>query len=64
MTKHPVTEVNRIYEDWTILKSCLSNTTVAVITIMISLFDEKQIMKFFPKAEDITQNRTVAEIKF
>ena len=49
MTKQAVTETIRICKDRNILKQYLSSKEVEVITIMMSLFDEEQIMRTYLK---------------
>ena len=51
MTKQAVTETIRICKDRNILKQYLSSKEVEVVTIMMSLFDDEQIMKSFIKSE-------------
>ncbi len=49
MTKQAVTETIRICKDKNILKQYLSSKEVEVVTIMMSLFDDKQIMRTYEK---------------
>ena len=49
MTKQAVTETIRICKDRNILKQYLSNKEVEVVTIMMSLFDDEQIMRTYEK---------------
>ena len=49
MTKQAVTETIRICKDRNILKQYLSSKEVEVVTIMMSLFDEEQIMRTYAK---------------
>ena len=49
MTKQAVTETIRICKDRNILKQYLSNKEVEVVTIMMSLFDDEQIMRTYAK---------------
>ncbi len=49
MTKQAVTETIRICKDRNILKQYLSSKEVEVVTIMMSLFDDEQIMKTYTK---------------
>lgn len=51
MTKQAVTETIRICKDRNILKDYLESREKEVVTIMMSLFDEEQIMKSFIKSE-------------
>ena len=61
MTKLAVTETIRICKDRNILKQYLSSKEVGVITIMMSLFDDEQIMKSFIKSERHDTERAMAE---
>jgi len=49
MTKQAVTEIIRICKDRNILKQYLSSKEVEVVTIMMSLFDDEQIMRTYAK---------------
>ena len=49
MTKQAVTETIRICKDRNILKQYLSSKEVEVVTIMMSLFDDEQIMRTYEK---------------
>ena len=49
MTKQAVTETIRICKDRNILKQYLTNKEVEVVTIMMSLFDDEQIMRTYAK---------------
>ena len=49
MTKRAVTETIRICKDRNILKQYLSSKEVEVVTIMMSLFDDEQIMRTYTK---------------
>ncbi len=49
MTKLAVIETIRICKDRSILKQYLSSKEVEVVTIMMSLFDDEQIMKTYTK---------------
>ena len=51
MTKQAVTETIRICKDRNILKEYLESREKEVVTIMMSLFDEEQIMKSFVRSE-------------
>ena len=55
MTKQAVTETIRICKDRNILKQYLSSKEVEVVTIMMSLFDNEQIMKTY--AKDMARER-------
>ena len=61
MTKQAVTETIRICKDRNILKQYLSSREVEVVTIMMSLFDDEQIMKSFIKSERHDAERAMAE---
>ena len=49
MTKQAITETIRICKDRNILKQYLSSKEVEVVTIMMSLFDDEQIMRTYAK---------------
>ena len=49
MKKQAVTETIRICKDRNILKQYLSSKEVEVVTIMMSLFDDEQIMRTYTK---------------
>jgi len=49
MTKQAVTETIRICKDRNVLKQYLSSKEVEVISIMMSLFDDEQIMRTYAK---------------
>ncbi len=49
MTKQAVTETIRICKDRNILRQYLSSKEVEVVTIMMSLFDDEQIMRTYEK---------------
>lgn len=51
MTQKAVTNTIRICKDRNILKQYLSSKEVEVVTIMMSLFDDEQIMRSFIKSE-------------
>ncbi len=51
MTRKAVTETIRICKDRNVLKEYLLDREKEVVTIMMSLFDEEQIMKSFIKSE-------------
>ncbi len=51
MTRKAVTETIRICKDRNVLSEYLLEIEKEVVTIMISLFDEEQIMKSFIKSE-------------
>jgi len=59
MTKQAVTETIRICRDRNILKQYLSSKEVEVVTIMMSLFDDEQIMRTYTKdIEKETEKKT------
>ena len=63
MTKQAVTETIRICKDRNVLKEYLSSKEVEVVTIMMSLFDDEQIMRTY--AKDIareTERETAAKM--
>ena len=49
MTKQAVTETIRVCKDRNILRQYLSSKEVEVVTIMMSLFDDEQIMRTYAK---------------
>ena len=51
MTRKAVTETIRICKDRNVLKDYLLEREKEVVTIMMSLFDDEQIMKSFIKSE-------------
>jgi len=51
MTRKAVTETIRICKDRNVLREYLFEREKEVVTIMMSLFDEEQIMKSFIKSE-------------
>ena len=61
MTKQAVTETIRICKDRNILKQYLSGKEVEVVTIMMSLFDEEQIMRTYAKDIEKETERKTAE---
>ena len=61
MTKQAVTETIRICKDRNILKQYLSSKEVEVITIMMSLFDDEQIMRTYAKDIAREADRATAE---
>ena len=61
MTKQAVTETIRICKDRNILKQYLSSKEVEVITIMMSLFDDEQIMRTYAKDIEKETERKSAE---
>lgn len=59
MTKQAVTETIRLCKDRNILKQYLSSKEVEVVTIMMSLFDDEQIMRTYTKdIEKETERKT------
>ena len=61
MTKQAVKETIRICKDRNILKQYLSSKEVEVITIMMSLFDDEQIMRTYAKDIERETERKTAE---
>ncbi len=51
MTKQTVTETIRICKNRNVLKEYLESREKEVVTIMMSLFDEEQIMRSYIKSE-------------
>ncbi len=62
MTKQAVTKTIRICKDRNILKQYLSSKEVEVVTIMMSLFDEEQIMRTYAKDIEKETERKTAEL--
>ena len=61
MTKQAITETIRICKDRNILKQYLSSKEVEVVTIMMSLFDDEQIMRTYTKDIEKETERKTAE---
>ncbi len=61
MTQKAVTETIRICKDRNVLREYLAQREKEVVTIMMSLFDEEQIMKSFIKSEGHDTERAMAE---
>jgi hypothetical protein len=61
MAQKAVTETIRICKDRNVLKEYLLDREKEVVTIMMSLFDEEQIMKSFIKSERHDTERAMAE---
>lgn len=61
MTKQAITETIRICKDRNILKQYLSSKEVEVVTIMMSLFDDEQIMRTYAKDIEKETERKLAE---
>ena len=61
MTKQAVTETIRICKDRNILKQYLSSKEVEVVTIMMSLFDDEQIIRTYTKDTEKETRRKSAE---
>ncbi len=61
MTRKAVTETIRICRDRNILREYLEQREKEVVTIMMSLFDEEQIIKSFIKSERHDEARETAE---
>ena len=62
MTQKAVTETIRICKDRNVLREYLAQREKEVVTIMMSLFDEEQIMKSFIKSERADEARENARI--
>ena len=62
MTQKAVTETIRICKDRNVLREYLLDREKEVVTIMMSLFDEEQIMKSFIKSERADEARENARI--
>ena len=65
MTKQAVTETIRICKDRNILKQYLSSKEVEVVTIMMSLFDDEQIMRTYAKdmVRETTKRNAITMLK-
>ena len=65
MTKQAVTETLRICKDRNILKQYLSSKEVEVVTIMMSLFDDEQIMRTYAKdmVRETTKRNAITMLK-
>ncbi len=61
MTRKAVTETIRICKDRNVLREYLARREKEVVTIMMSLFDEEQIMKSFIRSERHDEARETAE---
>ncbi len=61
MTREAVTETIRICKDRNVLREYLADREKEVVTIMMSLFDEEQIMKSFIRSERHDADRETAE---
>ena len=61
MTRTAVTETIRICKDRNILREYLAGREKEVVTIMLNLFDEEQIMKSFIRSERHDADRETAE---
>ena len=63
--KQAVTETIRICKDRNILKQYLSSKEVEGVTIMMSLFDDEQIMRTYAKdmARDTTKRNVITMLK-
>ncbi len=61
MTRKAITETIRICKDRNVLKEYLAQREKEVVTIMMSLFDEEQIIKSFIKSERHEEARETAE---
>lgn len=61
MTRKAITETIRICRDRNILREYLEQREKEVVTIMMSLFDEEQIMNSFIRSERHDADRETAE---
>ncbi len=61
MTRKAVTETIRVCRDRNVLREYLARREKEVVTIMMSLFDEEQIMKSFIRSERHDADRETAE---
>lgn len=61
LTQAAVTETIRICKDRNVLRDYLRNREKEVVTIMMSLFDEEQIMKIYTKDVEKETERKTAE---
>ncbi len=61
MTRKAVTETIRICKDRNVLREYLAKREKEVVTIMMSLFDEEQILKSFIRSERHDADRETAE---
>ena len=61
MTQKAVMETIRICKDRNVLREYLAQREKEVVTIMMSLFDEEQIMKSFIRSERHDADRETAE---
>ncbi len=61
MTKKAVTETIRVCKDRNVLREYLAQREKEVVTIMMSLFDEEQIIKSFIRSERHDEARETAE---
>lgn len=61
MTKQAITETIRICKDRNILKQYLSSKEVEVVTIMMSLFNDEQIMRTY--AKDLAKEKLIEHAK-
>ena len=61
MKQKAVTETIRICKDRNVLREYLAQREKEIVTIMMSLFDEEQIMKSFIRSERHDEARETAE---
>lgn len=61
MTRKAIIETIRICKDRNVLKEYLAQREKEVVTIMMSLFDEEQIMKSFIRSERHDEAKETAE---
>ena len=64
-SKQAITETIRICKNRNILKQYLSSKEVEVVTIMMSLFDDEQIMRTYAKdmARETTKRNVITMLK-
>ena len=65
MTEQTVRETIRICKDRNVLKEYLMNREMEVVTIMMSLFDDEQIMRTYAKdmARETTKRNAITMLK-
>lgn len=61
MTQKAIAEIIRICKDRNVLREYLLDREKEVVTIMMSLFDEEEIMKSFIRSERHDEARETAE---
>ena len=65
MMKQAATEIIRICRDRNILKQYLSSKEVEAVTIMMSLFDDEQVMRTYAKdmSRETTKRNAITMLK-